>query len=60
MRPFFLACVGNLTNHSFINGIRGFIGEDAGRQARYDLLHLELVAEQQYVIIDQHVFAKEI
>lgn len=43
------------TNHSLINGVRGFVWEDAGGQAGHDLFHAKLVSCLQHIVIDVDV-----
>lgn len=43
------------TNHSLINGVSGFVWEDAGGQAGHDLFHTELVSCLQHVVVDVDV-----
>lgn len=43
------------TNHCLINGVSGFVWEDAGGQAGHHLFHAKLVSRLQHIVIDVDV-----
>jgi len=47
-----------LMNHGLVNGVRGLVRENAGRQARNDLLDTKLLGVVQDVVVDEQVVAE--
>ena len=45
--------------HRFINWVRRFVREDAGRKTRNQLLHLELTTKLHHVHVHDHVIVVE-
>ncbi len=45
----------SIVNHRFINWVRRLVREDASGQARYELLHLELVRTVHDIVIHQRI-----
>ena len=43
------------TNHSLVNGISGFVREDAGGQTGDNFYHIMVMSCLQHVVIDVHV-----
>ena len=47
-------------NHCLVNWVAGLVREDAGGEAGHQLLHSELVAHLQDVVVHLHVLPEEV
>lgn len=50
---------GAVVDHGLVDGVGGLVGEDAGGEARHQLLHLVDAAALHHVVVDQDVLAEK-
>jgi hypothetical protein len=46
-------------DHRLVDGISGFVREDASRETRDELLNFEFTTALQDIVVDQHILTKE-
>lgn len=51
---------GAIVDHHLIDGVRSFVGEDTGGEARYQLVHLIDPAALHDIVVDENVLTEEL